>query len=78
VFSSHLASVIAAMAREGRGMSWSPLSLVSDDIAAGRLVRAGQAGDEAPMEIRLFRPKARLSPVAEAFWERAVSLTRTA
>jgi DNA-binding transcriptional LysR family regulator len=75
-FSSHLANVIVAMARDGRGVSWSPLSLVAEDIAAGRLARAGNQAAEVPMGIRLFRPKARQSPAAEALWERAVSLVR--
>lgn len=67
-FSSHLASVLAAMAREGRGIAWSPLSLVDDDLKAGRLVRMGGKDDEVPMQIRLFRAKARQTPTAEAFW----------
>jgi DNA-binding transcriptional LysR family regulator len=73
-FSSDLATVIVAMARDGRGMSWSPLSLVAEDIAAGRLARVENVGAEVPMGIRLFRPKARQSPAAETLWERAVSL----
>ncbi|WP_158810996.1 LysR family transcriptional regulator [Beijerinckia sp. L45] len=76
-FSSHLASVLAAMARDGRGIAWAPLSLVEDDLAAGRLVRAGTQRDEVPMAIRLFRPKARQTKTAEALWERALAL-RTA
>jgi DNA-binding transcriptional LysR family regulator len=76
VFSSHLASVLAAMARDGRGIAWSPLSLVADDIAGGRLARAGTEDDEVPMAIRLFRPKVRQSPAAEALWERAVRLPK--
>lgn len=75
-FSSHLASVIAAMARDGRGISWSPLSLVAEDIASGRLARVQTVAADIPMGIRLFRPKARQSPAAETFWERAVSLVR--
>lgn len=74
VFSSHLASVLAAMAREGRGIAWAPLSLVRDDLEAGRLVRVGKQSDEVPMEIRLFRSKPRQSPAAEALWQRAVKL----
>jgi DNA-binding transcriptional LysR family regulator len=74
VFSSHLASVLAAMAREGRGVAWSPLSLVRDDLDTGRLVHAGAPSDEVPMEIRLFRQKPRQSPAAEALWDRAVKL----
>ena len=75
-FSSHLASVIVAMARDGRGLSWSPLSLVAEDIAAGRLARVGEGAADVPMGIRLFRPKARQSRAAETLWERAVSLVK--
>ena len=74
VFASHLASILAAMARDGRGMAWSPLSLVHDDLESGRLVRAGVEADEVPMEIRLFRPKSRQSAAAEALWDRAKKL----
>jgi DNA-binding transcriptional LysR family regulator len=74
-FASHLASVLAAMARDGRGVAWSPLSLVADDLAAGRLVRAGTAADEVPMQIRLFRPKARQSAAAEELWNQASRLS---
>ncbi|MRW85357.1 LysR family transcriptional regulator [Pseudoduganella sp. FT26W] len=68
-FSSHLASVLAMMARDGRGVSWSPLSLVADDLQAGRLVQLGGAEDEVRMEIHLFRPRARQLRAAERFWE---------
>jgi DNA-binding transcriptional LysR family regulator len=54
-------------------MSWSPLSLVADDIAVGRLARVGNVAAEVPIGIRLFRPKARQSPAAETFWKQAVS-----
>ncbi|MEW6641585.1 MAG: LysR substrate-binding domain-containing protein [Pseudomonadota bacterium] len=67
-FTSHVATVLVAMAREGRGIAWSPLSLVADDFAAGRLVRAGGAEWEIPIEIRLFRARARQSAAAERFW----------
>jgi DNA-binding transcriptional LysR family regulator len=75
-FSSDMAGVIAAMTRDGRGMSWLPLSLVGEDIAAGRLARVGSVAAEVPMGIRLFRRKARQSAAAETLWERAVSLVR--
>ena len=74
--SSALATALAAMARDGRGVSWLPLSLVAEDIAAGRLARVENVAAEVPVGIRLFRPKARQSPAAEAFWESAVSLVR--
>lgn len=69
-FSSHLATVLAMMARDGRGLVWSPLSLIAEDIAAGRLVRVGQPEDEVPIAIHLFRPRARQAQVAESFWRR--------
>lgn len=73
VFSSHLAGVLTAMARDGRGIAWSPLSLVEDDLRKGTLVRAGPMQDDVEIEIRLWRPKARQSPVAEALWARLLS-----
>jgi DNA-binding transcriptional LysR family regulator len=73
-FASHLASVLTAMARDGRGVAWSALSLVSDDLALGRLVRAGAEEDEVPIEIRLWRPKVRQSPAAEALWSRLLKI----
>lgn len=71
-FASHLASVLTAMARDGRGIAWSALSLVEEDLAAGRLVRAGPAEAEVPIEIRLWRPRARQAPAAEKFWDRVL------
>lgn len=68
VFTSHLAAVLRAMAQDGRGVAWLPKSLVADDLKAGRLVRAGGAEWDAPVAVRLFRPRARLSGAAEAFW----------
>ncbi len=70
VFTSHLASVLTAMARNGRGVAWTALSLVNDDIAAGTLMRAGTPEQEVPIEIRLWRPSARQSPAAEALWSK--------
>jgi DNA-binding transcriptional LysR family regulator len=72
VFSSHLATVLAMMARDGRGISWSPLSLVAEDIAAGRLVQLGGKADEVRIEIHLFRPRARQLRAAERFWEQVL------
>lgn len=70
IFTSHLASVLTAMARDGRGIAWTAQSLVQDDLASGRLVRAGAPDDDVPIEIRLWRPKARQSAAAEALWSR--------
>ena len=68
VFSAHLAASLLGMARDGWGIAWLPLSLAACDLADGRLVRAGDTEWDVPVEIRLFRPAARQSPTAEAFW----------
>jgi len=67
-FTSHVAAVLTLMARDGRGIAWSPMSLVREDLAAGNLVRAGAEAWDIPIQIRLFRPCARQSPTAERFW----------
>jgi DNA-binding transcriptional LysR family regulator len=68
VFRSHLASVLLTMARDGRGISWAPLSLAGADLENGRLAPAGDEQWNVPIEIRIFRPRARRSPAVEAFW----------
>ena len=72
-FSSHLASVLAMMARDGRGVAWSPLSLVADDLAAGRLVQLGGPADAVRIAIHLVRPRARQLRAAERLWEQVVA-----
>lgn len=76
IFASHLASVLTAMARDGRGIAWSALSLVQDDLESGRLVRAATPDNDVPIEIRLWRPRARQSPAAEALWTRVLKAHR--
>jgi DNA-binding transcriptional LysR family regulator len=71
VFTSPLAAALLTMARQGQGIAWLPASLAAEDLAAGRLLEAGEAGHAVPLEIRLFRPRRRQSPVAEAFWRAA-------
>jgi DNA-binding transcriptional LysR family regulator len=68
VFASHLASVLIAMARDGRGIAWAPMSVVADDLKRGTLFRASHERDDVPVEIRLYRPRSRQSPAAERLW----------
>jgi len=68
VFTSHLAKLLVTMALEGRGMGWSPLSLVEEHLDKGDLVRAADRSWDIPIEIHLFRSCERLTPVAEKFW----------
>ena len=70
IFASHLASVLTVMAKEGRGIAWTALSLVEEDFASGKLVRAAPPEQDVPIEIRLWRPRARQAPAAEQLWSR--------
>lgn len=67
-FISQSAYVLISMARDGRGVGWAPHRLVAEDLAAGILVRSGAERWDVPVEIRLFRPRARQSRAAEEFW----------
>jgi DNA-binding transcriptional LysR family regulator len=72
VFTSHTL-VLARMAKDGKGLAWLPLSIVAEDLAAGALVRAGDARWDIPVDVRLYRPRARQSQSAEAFWKLAAT-----
>ncbi len=76
VFTSHMATVLAAVAREGTGLAWLPYELVEGDLQAGRLVRAGAAQWDAPIQIELFRPRPRQNPAAEAVWSIVLEQSR--
>lgn len=72
VFTSHTL-ILARMAKDGKGLAWLPLSIVADDLKQGALVRAGDARWDIPVGIRLYRPRGRQSPSAEAFWRLAAA-----
>jgi LysR family transcriptional regulator, hypochlorite-specific transcription factor HypT len=60
--------LLVDMAREGRGITWAPRSLVQRDLDEGRLLRAGADDWDIEIGICLFRPRTRLPNTAEAFW----------
>lgn len=70
IFSSHLTIVLKQFASEGRGLAWSPLSLVQAELDTRALVLAADESWHVPVEIRLFRPRARQMEQAEEFWSR--------
>lgn len=72
VFTSHTL-ILARMARDGKGLAWLPLSIVADDLKRGVLVRAGDDRWDIPVDVRLYRPRSRQSPSAEAFWRLATA-----
>lgn len=69
-FTSHLAATLATMAREGHGIAWLPLTLVEGDIAAKRLVRAGNPASDVPVDIRIFRSRDCRNRASDALWKR--------
>ncbi|QXH44698.1 LysR family transcriptional regulator [Pseudomonas xanthosomatis] len=54
-YEADMAMHLLRMAREGYGITWLPESAVEEELAAGRLVRAGGAQWEASLEIWSFR-----------------------
>ncbi|KRA13179.1 LysR family transcriptional regulator [Acidovorax sp. Root568] len=73
VFTAHHAVLLKTLAQEGRGVAWLPESLIADELRAGTLVAAGGADWNVPVQIRLYRQRAEMSPVAESLWELAVA-----
>jgi len=63
------------MARQGRGITWAPRSLVEDDLRGGRLVRAADAAWDIEIGICLFRARVRMTHAAENFWSVVQRLT---
>lgn len=54
---------------KGLGVAWLPWSMVHADCKALRLAHAGDARMEIRFDVRLYRPKRRLGPLAEALWK---------
>lgn len=52
----------------GLGVAWLPWSMVFADCRRGALAALGGRGDEVAFEVRLYRPRARMTELAEAAW----------
>ena len=68
VFTAHSAVLLKTMALEGRGVAWLPQSLITEELASGRLRDAAAGQYRVPVDIRLYRQHAEMSPTAEALW----------
>ena len=77
VYESPVTGSIRAMLLEGIGMTGLPLSVVTDDLSAGRLVCL--EGDQltAEMKVIVYRRRESSGPVLETFW-RHIAAQRTA
>ncbi|MBP0621971.1 LysR family transcriptional regulator [Cupriavidus consociatus] len=80
---SDFAESVHEMVRQRMGLAWLPARLIADDLHAGRLVRAigataggADEGGDLALDIRLYRPRAPMRPLAEAFWRAAVTAPR--
>lgn len=71
VFTAHHAILLKTMALEGRGVAWLPESLIAGELRAGALVVAGSEDWHIGVEVRLYRQRAEMAPVAESLWRLA-------
>ncbi|HEY5634420.1 MAG TPA: LysR substrate-binding domain-containing protein [Burkholderiaceae bacterium] len=65
-----LAGSLTAMARAGHGVAWVPAGLVAEDLASGRLLRAGPGEWDVPFGITIHRSAERGRPRVDALWDR--------
>ena len=63
------ADAIYEYALKGLGVGWLPLSLVQADCKEGRLALAADQRMEVRFDVRLYRPKRQLHPLAEDVWQ---------
>lgn len=69
VYESSIATALKAMSIEGYGLAWLPQSIVVDDLASGRLVRAAEESDDIVVDIKIFRHALCSEPRVEKFWQ---------
>lgn len=69
-YEDSLAGALTAMARAGHGLAWVPAALVAEDLASGRLQRAGDSAWDVPFGISIYRSAERSRPRVDAFWAR--------
>ncbi|MDW5441379.1 LysR substrate-binding domain-containing protein [Polaromonas sp. SM01] len=62
------ADALIEYALKGLGVAWLPRSMVVGALQAGQLVVAGDKRLEIRFEVRIYRAKRRLSPLAETLW----------
>lgn len=73
MYESSIAAAIKAMVLEGYGVAWVPKSIVADDLAAGRLVRASNEEDDIFLDIKIYRYEPNAEPKTEKFWQVLIS-----
>ncbi len=69
VYESTVATTLKEMAIQGFGLAWLPNTLVADDLASGRLVRAAEQADDILVNINIYRCLKFSEPRVEKFWQ---------
>lgn len=69
VYENTMSEGLKAMATAGWGLAWIPESIIGDDLAAGRLARAGDPSWDLSVDIRLYRYLANERPIVRRFWD---------
>lgn len=68
VFTAHNAILLKTMALSGKGLAWLPARLAGEELKNGQLVDCGDGKWQVPIDIRLYRQRSEMAPVAEALW----------
>lgn len=68
VYDSSIGTTLREMAIEGFGLAWMPLTLIKDDLATGRLVRAAEPADDICVDIKIYRCLKYNETRVEQFW----------
>ena len=68
VFTAHNGILLKTMVLEGRGVAWLPMTVVAEELRSGTLLDAADGNYRVPIEIRLYRQRADMAPVAESLW----------
>ena len=62
------AEALLEHAVHGEGIAWLPQRLAADALSAKRLVHAGSAADEIPLEVRLYSNQGNTKPLVGKLW----------
>lgn len=74
VFLSHSATLLHAMALRGRGLAWLPLSLVRDDLLAGRVKAVETPSWRERLDVVLLRVRGSDHDALDAFCRQAAAI----
>ncbi|WP_432415121.1 LysR substrate-binding domain-containing protein [Chromohalobacter israelensis] len=74
VYETAMAEGLKGMALQGVGMAWIPDFCIREELASGRLVRAGGTQWDIPLEIRLYRCSLVHKPGVEKLWRQMMKL----